>query len=99
LSCIEAAEELDASIIFTSSNQQVVVTDIGVELTGAFGAAVRREHRRGEAAWQMGRQKGLVQLRNPQERAHVSVAIAKRVLPFSRYPALCSKTLPLTAAP
>lgn len=37
LAIIEAAEELDAPI-FISSNQQVV-TDIGIELTGAFGAA------------------------------------------------------------
>ena len=37
LAIVEAAEELDAPI-FISSNQQVV-TDIGIELTGAFGAA------------------------------------------------------------
>ena len=37
LAIIEAAEELEAPI-FISSNQQVV-TDIGIELTGAFGAA------------------------------------------------------------
>lgn len=37
LAIIEAAEELDAPI-FISSNQQVV-TEIGIELTGAFGAA------------------------------------------------------------
>jgi ketose-bisphosphate aldolase len=37
LAIIEAAEEMDAPI-FISSNQQVV-TDIGIELTGAFGAA------------------------------------------------------------
>ena len=37
LAIVEAAEELNAPI-FISSNQQVV-TDIGIELTGAFGAA------------------------------------------------------------
>jgi len=37
LAIIEAAEELDAPI-FISSNQQVV-TEIGIELTGAFGTA------------------------------------------------------------
>jgi len=37
LAIVEAAEELDAPI-FISSNQQVV-TEIGIELTGAFGAA------------------------------------------------------------
>jgi len=37
LAIIEAAEEMQAPI-FISSNQQVV-TDIGIELTGAFGAA------------------------------------------------------------
>ena len=37
LAIVQAAEELEAPI-FISSNQQVV-TDIGIELTGAFGAA------------------------------------------------------------
>ena len=37
LAIVEAAEELDAPI-FISSNQQVV-TDIGIELTGALGSA------------------------------------------------------------
>ena len=43
LAIVEAAEELDAPI-FISSNQQVV-TDIGIELTGAFGAAAIRKAR------------------------------------------------------
>jgi ketose-bisphosphate aldolase len=43
LAIVEAAEELDAPI-FISSNQQVV-TDIGIELTGAFGAAAIKKAR------------------------------------------------------
>jgi len=43
LAIIEAAEELEAPI-FISSNQQVV-TDIGIELTGAFGAAASAKAR------------------------------------------------------
>ena len=37
LAIVEAAEELDAPIFISS--HQMVVTDIGIELCGAFGAA------------------------------------------------------------